>query len=187
MALELRFNIEFGKDSLIVYDTTCTYESCSNETGYNSPNEVASTATAATLEITVPGTDATQLIDLYPYLPNDDGTGYEIFFEDLSLPEAPVGEWNFTYEVVFPGNTYSKSCMFLNTCPVDHCLAERVKKIDPACGGIYDKFTNRMILMAEGAISNHACCNYDIADEIIKKVYKMCTGNNCEETCSCEC
>jgi len=183
----LRFNIEFGKDSLVVYDTACVYGSCSNETGYGTPNFSASSAVSASLTVTIPGVVAPVFINVFPYLPNDDGTGYEITYADLGISEAPVGEWDFEYEVIFPGGDLSKTCMFLNTCAVDCCLAERVKKIDPRCGGVYDKLTNRMILMVEGALSNHACCAYDKADEIIKEVFTLCTSSDCDATCNCEC
>ena len=183
----LRFNIEYGKDSLVVYDTACIYDSCSNETGYGAPNFAASAATSATLTITIPGVVTPVIVNVYPTLPNETGVGFEITYASLGILDAPVGEWDFEYTVTFPGSKLTKSCMFLNTCAVDCCLAERIKKIDVKCGGIYDKLTNRMVLMMEGALANHACCLYDQADEIIKEVYTLCTGSDCEATCGCEC
>ena len=183
----LRFNIEFGKEALVVYDTACIYDSCSNETGYGTPNYSASSATSATLTITVPGITTPIVVSVFPTLPNETGVGLEITYASLGLAEVPVGEWDFTYIVNFPGDTLSKSCMFLNTCAVDCCIAERVKKIDVKCGGIYDKFTNRMILMLQGALDNHACCLYERADEIINEVFTLCTSSDCADTCACEC
>jgi len=183
----LRFNIEFGKESLVVYDTACIYDSCSNETGYGTPNFPASAATAATLTVTIPGVVTPVVINVFPTLPNETGIGYEITYAMLGISEAPVGEWDFTYTVNFPSGPITKSCMFLNTCAVDCCIAERVKKIDVNCGGIFDKNTNRMILMVQGALDNHACCLHDRADEIIKEVFALCTSSDCAATCDCEC
>lgn len=171
----IRFNIEFGKSSLVVYDTTCIYDACSNEGGYGTPNKAVADAVSATLEITIPGEDTPVIINIYPYLPNSNGTGYEITYDDLNLSTFPPGEWKMKYVITFSDESISSvENWFLNTCPIDCCLAERVKKIDIKCGGEYDEETFRLISLLEGAVANHSYCDYDKAHKIALDVYNRC-------------
>ena len=175
MGLLPRFNVEFGKSSFVVYDTTCKYDSCGNEGGYGTPNESLNQATSASVKITIPGVDLPVTIDLFPYLPDSNGTGYEIFYDDLDISEIPPGEWKMEYTVGFStGTSYTKETWFLNTCPIDCCLAERVKKIDINCGGEYDAETFRLINLLEGAKTNHKFCDYDKAHKLALDVYNRC-------------
>lgn len=175
MGLSPRINVEFGKTSLVVYDTTCKYDSCENEGGYGSPNETVSSATSATVEITIPGVTTPVVIDVFPYLPNDTGVGFEIDYADLNISSIPPGEWKVKYTVGFPGSVfYEKQCWFLNTCPIDCCLAERVKKIDIKCGGEYDEETYRLINLLEGAKCLHAKCDYEKAHKVALYVNTVC-------------
>lgn len=175
MGLAPRINAQFGKSSLVVYDTTCSYDSCENETGYGVPNEKVSDAISATVEITVPGIATPVVVDVFPYLPNDTGVGYEIFYDDLNISSIPPGEWKIKYTVGFPNSiSYIKECWFLNTCPIDCCLAERVKAIDIKCGGEYDAETFRLISLLEGAKCNHSKCDYEKAHKMALYIYNTC-------------
>lgn len=175
MGLAPRINVEFGKTSLVVYDTTCKYDACANTTGHGAPNESISSAISATVEIAIPGITTPVIIDVYPYLPNSNGVGFEIDYVDLNINSIPPGEWNVKYTINYPGNiSYTKGCWFLNTCPIDCCLAERVKKIDVKCGGEYDAETFRLISLLNGAIQNHCSCDYEKAHKLALYVYNRC-------------
>lgn len=175
MSLSPRFNVEFGKSSFIMYDTTCVYDSCGNEGGYGTPNKSVNQATAATVEVTIPGEENPVIIDLFPYFPNSNGTGFEIFYDDLNVNTIAPGEWKMKYTVTFAdGSTNEVENWFLNTCPIECCLAERVKKIDIKCGGEYDEETFRLISLLEGAIANHGFCDYDKAHKLALDVYNRC-------------
>jgi hypothetical protein len=175
MSLSPRFNIEFGKSSFVIYDTTCIYDSCGNETGYGTPNKSVSQAVSATVEITIPGETTPIIINLFPYLPNSNGTGYEIFFDDLNLTDIPPGEWKMKYIITFADASVNQvENWFLNTCPIECCLAERVKKIDINCGGEYDAETFRLISLLEGAVANHNNCDYEKAHKLALDVYNRC-------------
>ncbi len=175
MGLSPRINAIFGKSSVVVYDTTCVYDLETNDTGYGAPNEEAGDATSATVEFTIPGVEDPVVIDVYPYLPNDTGVGYEIFFDDLNINTIPPGEWKLKYTITFPGDvSYVTECWFLNTCPIDCCLAERVKAIDVKCGGDYDAETFRLISLLDGAKANHANCDYEKAHKMALYINKFC-------------
>ena len=175
MSLSPRFNIEFGKSSFVIYDTTCSYDACSSKGGYGSPNKTIEEATAAVLEVTIPGEENPVIIDLFPYLPNSNGTGYEIFYDDLSISTIPPGEWKMKYIITFDDeSTAEVESWFLNTCPIDCCLADRVKRIDINCGGEYDEETFRLISLLDGAKANHGFCDYDKAHKLALDVYNRC-------------
>jgi len=180
MALGLRINAEFSKTGVIVYDTTCKYDSCANKTGYGAPNETAAAAISATVEITIPGVTTPVVVTVSPYLPNENGVGFEIDYVDLNISEIPPGEWHFKYTVNYAGGvSYVKECWFLNTCPIDCCLAERVKKINVTCGGECDAETFRLISLLKGAIQNHCSCDYGKAHNIATYVYEKCKCGCC--------
>jgi hypothetical protein len=175
MSLSPRFNIEFGKSSFVVYDTTCIYDSCSNEGGYGTPNKSISQATAATLTITIPGEETPVIVDVFPYLPSSTGSGFEITYDDLDVSTIAPGEWKMKYTITFDDeSTNEVENWYLNTCPIDCCLAERVKKIDPKCGGEYDEETFRLISLLDGAKANHSYCDYDKAHKLALEVYNRC-------------
>ena len=183
MSLKPRINVEFGLTTLVVYDTTCKYDSCANVGGYGTPNELTSTATAATVEITIPDVATPVIIDVFPYLPNSTGVGFEIDLEDLGVTEIVPGEWKFKYSVSFSTDTtYEKECWFLNTCPIDKCLAGRVLKIDTdcSCSNDYDNETFRLINLLKGAKEIHCTGDYTKAHKVAISVYNTC---NCD--CGC--
>jgi hypothetical protein len=175
MSLSPRFNIEFGKSSFVIYDTTCVYDSCSNETGYGTPNKSVSQAVSATVDVYIPGETVPVTIDLFPYLPNSNGTGFEIFYDDLKVSTIAPGEWKMKYTITFSDSSVNEvENWFLNTCPIDCCLADRVKKIDIKCGGEYDAETFMLISLLEGAVASHRACDYDKAHKLALNVYNRC-------------
>lgn len=182
MGLKNRINVEFGLDTLVIYDTTCKYDSCSNTGGFGSPNEEVADATDALVEITIPDVVTPVVIDVYPYLPNNTGLGFEVDLDDLGVTEIVPGEWHFKYKVSFDGGATfkEKECWFLNTCPIDRCLAQRVLKTDTCESSDYDNLTFKLRNLLQGAKEIHCTGDYSKAHKIAVYVYKTC---NCD--CGC--
>lgn len=182
MSLKTRLNVEFGLSAIVVYDTTCKYDSCSNTGGWGTPNEETTAATNAVVEITIPDVLTPVTIDLYPHFPNSTGLGFEIDLADLGVTEIVPGEWLFNYKVSFDGGaTYTtKECWFLNTCPIDRCIASRVLKTDTCGCSDYDDLTFKLRNLLQGAKEIHCTGDYTKAHKIATYVYSTC---NCD--CGC--
>lgn len=181
MAFVLRLNVEFGKSSLVVYDTTCVFDSGYNPGGYNGPNVVfdLNNIVAAEVQITPRGATTPIVIDVYPFLPSNEGNGYEIPIADLNLTEMPVGEWLVKYKItLLDTSTYEAECYFLNDCPVQCCIDSKTKSIDPLCD--INDFIEIAHLnnMLKSAWSAHNSGEYSKANTIIDYVNEQCN-------CSC--
>lgn len=178
MSLQIRQNIIIGKSSLVVYDTTCTYDSGHNENGYGGPNPTVDlfTFTAAVVNIYTPGSTTPILVDVYPYLPNLNGDGLEIdMIDDLSLSSMPIGVWKSVYTITdSSGNEYTSTCYGFNTCPVDCCIDEKVNSVDPLCNP--DKFAEIAHLERMLSSAKSAFCKgqHDEAETILNYVNEQC-------------
>lgn len=179
MALNIRQNVVIGKGSAVVYDTTCTFDSGYNEGGYGGPNpspEIPGTFLTAIVEFTPPGSDtAYPAVDVFPFLPDASGAGFEVTIADLGISEFAVGVWTVKYtNTDVLGNTYEAECKVLNSSPVHCCIDGKLKSLDPLCDA--DKLEKvahleRMLKSAEAA----ACKGeYAKADDIITYVNEQC-------------
>lgn len=181
MALKLRQNVEFGKTSLVVYDTTCTFNSGYNESGYGGPNPEPDgfQITMANVSITPRGASEPVVIDVFPILPNTEGAGIEINMEDLGLSEMPVGVWTVKYTITLAdSSTVETECKFLNDCSVQCCIDQKTKSIDPLCDIEKFNYVSHLASMLKSANSAHCAGEYDKANDIIDYV---------NETCNCCC
>ena len=176
MSLNPRINVAFGGSSLVVYDTTCSFDSGYNEGGYNVANASPVDAASATIDITAPGEVTPITIDVYPSLPNATGIGFEITLADLApLASIGYGEWIFKYTITFnDGTVFTKQCYFLNTIPVQCCIDGKMNAIDPICEP--DKFAKLADLqtMLQSAVSAHCVGKYTKAQEILNYVNEQC-------------
>lgn len=176
MALNVRQNVVIGKASAVVYDTTCQFDSGYNEGGYGGPNPSINNFVSAIVEFTPPGgTTPYDPVDVYPFLPNTDGTGFEVTITDLNISEFAIGVWTIKYTITdSSGNEYSAECKVLNSCPVHCCIDEKVKSVDPLCEP--DKFNeiSRLERLLESAEAAACSGDYDEADKIINYVNEQC-------------
>lgn len=181
MALILRQNTVIGKASAVVYDTTCQFDSGYNESGYGGPNASPDLGAfvSATVEFTEPGSDtALPAIDVFPYLPNTSGAGFEITIADLGISEFAIGVWTVLYTATDAlGNVYTTECKSFNTSPVQCCIDGKLKAIDPICE--QEEFLKASHLERMLNAANSAFCKgeYSKADDILSYVNEQC--NSC--------
>ena len=99
MAVEATINVEGDVNALYIFDNTGKYSNPSNLTGWGIPNLELSDIQTSVLSIWQPNLDpATDLsidIDVFPYIPNDEGKGFEILASDMGLEDIESGVWNF--------------------------------------------------------------------------------------------
>lgn len=93
MPFELKFSTTEKSDakSIDIKDTTGLYVSSTNPTGYGSdePSPRVNEVTTATIAVTLPGNTAPEAdIDVYPTLPNTDGTAFNILATDVDNTPA---------------------------------------------------------------------------------------------------
>jgi len=99
MAEVIKLKVESDKQAIFVYGATGSYNANCNTGGWGFPNIEVSEIDTATVEVFMPESTTGVVIDVFPALPNEDGTGFEILAEDLGLTEITSGVWKFIYRV----------------------------------------------------------------------------------------
>ena len=126
MAVLLNFSVCSSSDctELTFIETTGAYSSA-NATGWGSPNELTSDATAATLAITTPAATTTTLniISLFPqsvsnieYIITLASVGY------TAVTAFPNGIYTFVYTVTTSTTTYTQTKRILIYCQAACCV-----------------------------------------------------------------
>lgn len=108
MAEVIKLRVESDKKAIFVYDATGSYSANCNQGGWGAPNLEPSDIEEATVEVFPPESEEGIVIDVFPALPNDNGTGFEILAEDLGLSEITSGVWKFVYRVSSVANNFEQ-------------------------------------------------------------------------------
>lgn len=179
MALELQIGVEADSQSMVVYDATCAYSTPENEGGWGAPNSTVNNIISAIVSIWYPSNDTDQadhVIDVYPYLPNPEGTGFRITVEDHLISPIIDGLYRIEYTVTDEdGNEYTANCVPLFTNQVICCLQKRLHKIDiDNCDLEYDKETVRLNSLYDAMLA--AYCEGDLCkvNRILRFLLQKC-------------
>lgn len=187
MALQLRLSVcENGTcDGLSFSETTGAYDAVSNPNGWNAPNTLLSTATAATLTITLANGTILPTIDLFAtsLFPNINPLQlYTITNAILgysgTIPDQII---TFLYTVIANGITYTQTIQKAFFCNVKCCVYSMTKNIDVDCScskDTIDSFLKGFTLL-KGLEASAGCGNIINFNNILNQLNKLCAGNSC--------
>ena len=178
MAVELRISVQENCDSLYVFDETGKYDKTCNKGGWCSPNTNIDDVVSAELHFYLPGTDTPIVLNVFPDLPNFDGSGYEVLPSDLGLDKFISGIWRIDFRVNTTELIYT-SCHHMFTNDLSCCLEKNRVKPTP------DNFDSKEVIKSnstfalfEAAKENACLGKISETDKIVKSLYNKCN-------CSC--
>lgn len=211
MALNININVNRSLDqfSFIMTDETGLYNPNTNTGGYGAPNPDVGDFIAASVGITV--CDTTTLlptgqfyfINVYPTIPNTNGTGFLIPNTSLGLAadqKIPDGVYKFFVEFNTDDAQYNTTeyevfyeivgcCIDTLTIEAAGCgcssESKKIKDIVKANMwlGLLRPSVNEIGQISESAIER--CGQYEKAAEIIRELQKICNNQNCKGCNGC--
>lgn len=195
MSVQLDFNPCSSENckNILLYETTGAYDSTTNTTGWGTPNEATTDATAATLEITFPestGSDSytTVTINLYSSFPTSNSTqGWLITNTDLGLDSdalLPSGDYTYTYSVTTGTTTYTQTIKKFIYCNLECCVAGLFADIgDATCDCSSDKKDKALeaFTYLVGLCYAANCGNLSVMTNYYDALSDICD----EEDCNC--
>lgn len=189
MSVKLDFSICQSSNckSITFTETTGTYDSTTNLTGWGALNELISDATEATLQVTIPGILGIVSIDLLSEgFPTDTCLSTNITSVTLGLgtTETPLpdGVYTFTYTVTTSTNIYYITKYVLLDCQVSCCVSQMLAKIpDTGCDCDNTVVKNALLAYTYLQALKHAgkCGNITKATNLLDILNKICNKKSC--------
>lgn len=188
MALKLK--IDVCENNCVYFqftELTGLHNALTNLTGWETPNPSISSATSALLTITDPDGTETE-IDLFAtsVFPNSTDSGINILNTQLGYSQSDklnTGIWEFTYEVITPQGTYTKTLKTLVACKIE-CEIQNLKlQLINNCSKedkqiLFNKIQElEMLLMAAQAAAK--CGNYNQSLTLVNSLNDFLEENDC--------
>lgn len=124
--VNLKFEVEAGKDFFHFYERTGIYDKKNNEHGWNGPNSKIEQVSSAVIRIYLPKKEDYIEVVVFPNLPRTDCVGMEIIPQDISMDSFPPGVYRFDYVVGFNnGHKISQSHFFFHIEPLCCCISKK--------------------------------------------------------------
>ena len=178
--------------SITFKELTGAYDANDNTTGWGTPNEETSAATAATLSIVLPNTTTPVVIDLLDeFFPTTDTcSGYEISGAMVSgvglNNNFPSGLYSFTYTVTTATVTYTETKQVYFWCTLQCCVDKLFANIDYSnCDCSHNQFEEALTALGylRGIASFISAGNYIQADKLKAKLEKLCANSKYCKDC----
>jgi len=188
MALKLNTDICAKNCKYFTFtELTGAYNVNTNTTGYGTPNPAVSDATSAVLTVTDPDGTETE-IDLFAtfVFPNSTDSGINILNTQLGYLQAEklnTGIWEFTYKVIVPEGTYTKTKKILVACKIE-CEIETLKlQLINNCSKddkevLFNKIQELEMLLS-AAYAAASCGNYTQAETLVESLNDFIENNDC--------
>ena len=126
----LKFSVEAGKDFFHLYDQTGK-KGKKNKTGWGAaPNTSLPEVKSAVVKIYPPKSEShIAILDVFPYLPNNECIGYEVIAMDLGLDSFDPGIWRFSFEVTLHNEVViAEDCWLFYYQPLECCIEKKKGK-----------------------------------------------------------
>ena len=187
MAITLQFNIcEYsGCSKLIFNDTTGVYDADNNPSGYGSPNDTITSATAELIVTLANGQQTT--ISLTGFPTTDSTKNFYISAQDLGYgvdDQIEDQRIHFLYRVVTDqSNTLIQDYQQGFYCQVACCVRSMTLDLDISCDDCMKSLGADIVkanLMLKGLEYTANCGNISVFDKTLAQLKKLCLNSNCQ-------
>ena len=178
--------------SLTFKELTGAYNASNNTDGWGTPNEETSAATAATLQITLPGASTSTTLNVLEesFPTTDTCKTYTINGSQVSgigtNNNFPSGLYTFTYTVTTASGTYIEVKQVYLWCTLKCCVDKLFANIDYSnCDCNHNQFTEALTALGylRGIASFISAGNYIEADKLKVKLEKLCANSKYCKDC----
>lgn len=193
MALSLKASLDTSDCLNLLFNETTGFYSSTNTGGWSTPNILISTATAATVAVTVPsGTVYSFNVFLAGFPSYNTNVTYSIAYDDLGFSEAlEDGIYSVTYSVSgLDGSgepiTYTVTISTFIVCNLECCVDTLLLNVDDwECDCSEDAIDTYLSAFSILQQINHSieCGDLDTAESLLTLANKICKNSNCS-TCT---
>jgi hypothetical protein len=186
MSLSPKISVSEEKNSFNVFDCTGLFSS-NNKGGYGVYNPQVKDTTEAFIEVSTPDSGETKYkVDVYPYLPNTDKTGFEVVPLKVGYSDGVLQSGKYTIKFTVIGTykgkafTYSVTHVVVFTRAVECCVDARMKELDK---NVFKDDKQKKIIELSNLLENVCyqidCGLYDLANETIEYLKLQCQCCGC--------